>query len=268
VESIRPGENIDTYYQPDRTGKIRGPYEPTLPSTHEAEYSPLFLQADLCAGCHEYANEYGVTILGTFSEWSESPYPGNDVHCQNCHMPIMPDLSVVDGRQVPNYYVTAHEFRGGHSNINLEHAVSLETTARRDDERIEVLVSITNSESGHKLPTGIPIRKIVLDVVLETDDGFTIGSAGKVYRKVLTDKYGTIIENAPDMFLNATAVFSDNRIRPKETRVEKFTFVLPEGVDDYRVETTLNYEHSRPVLKEEHVRIPMASNTVLARDIE
>jgi hypothetical protein len=262
ISSVNHG-NFDTYYNLDTSGVMYGPYEAAGEAGHGTQYLPLYLESELCAGCHEYVNDYGVGVLETYREWKASPYPDNGVHCQNCHMPIMPDLSVADNCDVTSYYVTAHEFRGGHSDINLAYAVTLETEATKRGRKLDVKVKITNAESGHKLPTGIPIRRLVLNVTLRSAyDSAEVAAVRKVYRKVLTDKYGTIIENVPDMFLNATSIYSDNRIAPKETRVEDITFDIPRWVSNYYVETTLNYEYSRPILTEESISIPMARNVI------
>ena len=268
VASVNEGHPIDTYYNLDTSGTMYGPYEPINPEGHEVAHSPLHLEAKMCAGCHEYTNDNGVGILETYNEWSESQWAKEEVYCQNCHMPIMVNQTAVDGRDVSSYYVTAHEFRGGMSNVNLTHAVKLETFVEREGSRLDVSVHITNAESGHKLPTGIPLRKLALTVVLVSAEHVQISSARKVYRKVLTDKFGTIIEDAPEMFLDATAIYSDNRIKPRETRKEEFVFLLPKGVDDYRIETVLNYEYTRPLLKKDLVRIEMGKNVVSSREIK
>jgi len=67
-----------------------------------------------------------------------------------------------------NYHVTAHEFKGGHSDINLTNAANLETTATKREHHLDVEVKITNAESGHKLPTEIPSRRLVLEVTLRS----------------------------------------------------------------------------------------------------
>ncbi len=170
-------------------------------------------------------------------------------------------------QKVSAYYVTAHEFLGGYSNINLSTAAKLETDVKRTGSRLDVTVRITNAESGHKLPTGIPIRRLVLNVALKSGVNAEISSARRVYRKALTDKYGTIMETAPEIFLNATDVYSDNRIAPQETRVEKFGFVVPKSVEDYWLEVVLNYEATRPVLKDESVVIEMAKNIIPSESI-
>lgn len=262
ISSINHG-NIDTYYNLDTSGVIFGPYEAGGEAGHDVKYSPLFLKSELCAGCHNYVNDFGVGILETFDEWKASPYPGQEVYCQNCHMPIMPELSIADDVENTNYYVTAHEFKGGHSHINLAYAAHLETSIKRENRRLDIEVRITNAESGHKLPTGIPSRKLVLEVTMRSAyDSTVVSVVRKVYRKALTDKYGAIIENVPDMFLTATDIYSDNRIEPKETRVENFVFEVPKWLSNYYIETTLNYEYTRPILTEENISIEMDRNIV------
>lgn len=268
ISSIQPGADIHNYYNLDTSGVLFGPHKEFNDEKHPLKYSPLHLRSELCAGCHEYTNEHGVAILETYREWKKSPYAKNEVYCQNCHMPIMTDLTAVDGQENSKFFVTAHEFLGGHSNINLANAVTLETTAKKEGNKLSVTVSVTNAESGHKLPTGIPIRKIVLTVNLISFHDIVIRSARRVYRKVLTDKFGTIIESPSSMFLDAIAIYSDNRIAPQETRVENFLFTIPDRVKDYVVETTLNYEYMRTVLKEELVRTLMAKNEIKSRDIK
>ncbi|MBI5866900.1 MAG: hypothetical protein HZB43_01190 [candidate division Zixibacteria bacterium] len=266
VSSINEG-NHDDYYNLDTSGTVYGPYPPGTPAGHLVVESDLHRQSRFCAGCHEFANVNGVMLLETYSEWKASPYPNNNVNCQNCHMPIMYDLKMVDNQNSSDHYVTAHEFRGGHSAINLAHAVKLETHAARVGRTVNVEVTITNAESGHKLPTGIPIRKLVLNVVMKTPQGAEIASGRKVYRKVLCDKYGAIIENVIEMFVSATRVFADNRIAPKESRTEHFTFELPEWASHFVIEAALNYEYSRPVLTEESISIEMAKNIINSKSI-
>ena len=261
-------DRLESYYNLDTGGIAYGPYPPTNPTGHAVKFSEIHNQSKLCAGCHEYANPHGAMLLETYSEWQASPYPGNNVHCQNCHMPIMYDLRVVNNRETPNYYVTAHEFRGGHSGINLAHAVKLETRATKAGKTVNVEVVVTNAESGHKLPTGIPIRKLVLNVAMKTLQGTEIASGRKVYRKVLCDKYGTVIENVADMFVEATHVYADNRIAPKESRTERFTFEIPAWASRFNIETVLNYEYSRPVLTEESVSLEMGKNVIESKSIE
>jgi len=267
ISAVRGGD-IDTCYVLDTSNAVYGPYKPSNVSAHDIQYSPLHLAAEMCAGCHEHTNDNGARVLETYSEWSASPYAKQEVYCQNCHMPIMYELDVADNLNVTDYYVTAHEFQGGHSGINLSHAVHLETSAQRDGRVLKVEVRVTNAESGHKLPTGVPVRKLVLTVTMKSEDGIRVASARKVYRKTLQDKYGAIIENAPDMFLNATSVYTDNRIEPKETRIEHFSFEIPKWASRFKLETVLNYEYTRPILSEELVSVQMARNVLRSHSIK
>lgn len=265
VASVRPS-SVDDYYHLDTSGVVYGPYPSVGTDAHPIVHSDLHRKSELCAGCHEYTNRNGVALLQTYSEWRASPYPQAEIDCQNCHMPIMTELSIANGHKSLEQFVTAHEFRGGHSQINLAHAVVVNTTASRTGSVLNVEVSITNAESGHMLPTGIPIRRMVLNVMLKGPGGQVVSSARKVYRKVLTDQYGTIIENVVDMFAEATRIYADNRIGPKETRIETFAFDLPPWLPQYQVESVLNYEYSRPVLTEQMVQIEMAKNVISSRD--
>jgi len=69
------------------------------------------------------------------------------------------------------------------------------------------------------------------------------------------------------MFLNATDIYSDNRIAPMETRTENITFEIPKWLSHYFIETTLNYEHTRPILTEENISVEMDKNIIQSRSI-
>jgi hypothetical protein len=54
---------------------------------HKLGNNYLLMQSEFCAACHEWENPRGLMILGTYSEWKASFYPGEKVSCQQCHMP-------------------------------------------------------------------------------------------------------------------------------------------------------------------------------------
>jgi len=63
--------------------------------------SPLHLQADLCASCHQvYHYDAHFPLEATYLEWKHGLMPKKDVLCQDCHM--------VD---IPTFMRTADEFR-------------------------------------------------------------------------------------------------------------------------------------------------------------
>ena len=251
------------YYKIDKGITKYGPFRDTESPAHETQYSEIHTKSEFCAGCHELVNGNGVLVMGTFSEWKEGPYSKEGIQCQNCHMPIVYDKNVVDPSvKESSHFVTAHEFRGGHSVINLTNAAVVRTEVEREGDVAKVVTRITNSESGHKLPTGTPARKVVLNTRIIDPGGNLLAEVNKVYRKVLVDDDGIILEDNAGMILNAAQIFSDNRIAPGETRTETFKFDIPDGVDMFTVENTLQYEFSRPILRTEKIVYQMSHEVI------
>ena len=240
-----------------------GPYQNASSPAHQATYSELHTRSEFCAGCHQLKNSSGVLVLGTYSEWKEGPYPEQKVYCQNCHMPKVPGMPIVDPKvKKSELNMTAHEFLGGHSEINLQHSATLRTQFEVEKSKALVTVFVTNAESGHKLPTGTPVRKVILSVKLLDDKGNKIAQKEKVYQKVLLDQSGEVLTESYKMILDAASVLSDNRIAPKETRQEKFEFDLPSGIKPFSVESDLRYQYPTPVLTTGLMEVEMAKQVV------
>lgn len=257
----QPGES--EFYEIDPGSAKYGPFRDSKSPAHETVFSDNHTRSEFCAGCHQLVNGNGVAVMGTYAEWKESSYAKEGIQCQNCHMPIVYDMKVVDPSIMESsHFVTAHEFRGGHSMINLTHAARIETDVLRNGSTATIITKVTNSESGHKLPTGTPARSVVLNTRILDNGGNLLAEINKVYRKVLVDENGVILENNAGMILDAAQIFSDNRIAPLETRVETFEFDIPEGIDRFTVENKLQYEFSRPILRVEKVVYQMARNVV------
>lgn len=228
----------------------------------EFRYSALHKSAKLCAGCHELESDNGVKVLGTYTEWGSSIYAQRGIQCQNCHMPELFDVPAV----APNIRETsnmahAHEFLGGHSQIRLEKAATLVTSAKRERDSILVDVYITNEEAGHCIPTGMPTRKVVLTVLIKDGQGQVISRQERIYEKVLLDKDGNEIKSAECVMKEATAVKSDNRIKPKETRLEQFTFANIKDGTSYIVEANLKYNFEVATLERNVMSVNMAGAT-------
>ena len=245
----------------------RGPFESELKIGHENQYSEIHLKAEFCAGCHEVVNENGFHVMSTYTEWKQGPYAEKGIQCQNCHMPEEFGVPIVNPEVARTQRsVTAHKFLGGHSQINITTAATLTQVIDKADDHISVVVYVTNAEAGHALPTGIPSRKVILTVKLSDARGQELEKKEVVYRRVLVDGEGKEIpeENIKDMFLKAVSVKSDNRIRPKETRREEFTFSLPKGVvSTLLVESYLYYEFSVPYLEPNMMKVEMAEDEQL-----
>jgi hypothetical protein len=178
-------------------------------------------------------------------------------------MPKVPGMPIVDAKvKKSELNMTAHEFLGGHSEINLQHAATLRTELKPEKGKALVTVYVTNAESGHKLPTGTPVRKVILSVKLLDDKGKKIAEKEKVYQKVLLDQKGDVLTESYKMILEASSILSDNRIAPKETRQEKFEFDLPPGIKPFSVESSLRYQYPTPVLTAGMMEVEMARQVV------
>ncbi|MFQ6112170.1 MAG: hypothetical protein ACE5LX_09130, partial [Nitrospinota bacterium] len=104
-------------------------------------------------------------------------------------------------------------------------------------------------------PTGLPTKKLILEVRVLTTAGRTL-SQQRVYQRQLADSEGDPITRDGDLFLDAAQVMRDNRLAPTETRRETFTFRLKRG-EGAIIKAELYY-HYTPLLverTEQRVRI-------------
>ncbi len=244
------------------------------PFTMRPSYQPQ-LVAELCGICHEeksdpdqdgnYDDAQSVHIQSTYSDWVASPYgdPASDQYrtCVGCHMPASEDDDVVLCSAVfppllrPGSQVHSHDIQGTSPEF-LENALSMTLAAEVRGIELAVTVEIENDQAGHKVPSGIPLRHMILlveanvsgggDALDHTGDqvisdyagvgspleGYYGGLAGKYYGKVLEDAEG----NAPVFYTEATAIQFDTRVAPGETDATSYRFALPvdPGVIDVR----------------------------------
>lgn len=201
-----------------------GPWKDSKSTWHKSTYSPLYESATFCSGCHEYTNEHGLRILETYSEWERGPYSKEGVTCQNCHMPRVEGFKSVSIEGVPaRGFVNLHQLAGGSTLGQLQRALDVEiSSVERQGKDLAVEVALTNRGAGHMVPTGLPGRAVVLEVAVRVG-GKEVLSQQQSYRKILLDGEGNEIEKISRLF-GAEAVAQDNRIAPKETRREKFSF--------------------------------------------
>ncbi len=223
VVAVHPGEEVP--YELDVGATKRGPLEDPAPAPHEVVVSPLHTRSEFCAGCHEYVNDHGVTVLSNYSEWKQGPMPGRSVTCQGCHMEIYQARMVFSQEtdQVSRNFINLHAVPGGRSVDQLRRAFGLEIVeARRDAGRLRVHVAVTNRGAGHRAPGGMPNRRAVLEV--RVDGAGPPERKERVYRRTLVDSQGEEVRYVPAMFTDAAKVASDTRLRPRERRDERFSF--------------------------------------------
>ena len=201
--------------RPSEEGTTAGPWEPLTFGPYRDVLNPrmgsvqrdLYTDASICAGCHEYDQPVlvpGAEIDGerwpsgrlpvhsTYTELADGPF-GTSVPCQSCHMP--PDASAGNSADLGNVFeldggvaagwlrppgsVRRHVWFGPrHAEqrmLDLAATVSLRTTVATDS--VEVEATVTNSGPGHAIPTGEPLRSLVL-VLEATCDGAPLAPTG------------------------------------------------------------------------------------------
>jgi RNase P subunit RPR2 len=237
----------------------RGPLSDVESPAHKTESSALFQSSELCAGCHEYTNRNGVKVLGTYSEWRESPYAEEGTHCQNCHMPLIPGKIVKSEIKSSNRkQINLHAISASHSTEQLRKALKVKIrNINKEEGIVEVVVGVSNVGSGHMVPTGIPSRKLILLVELKTPNEYF--SQQRIYQKIMLDESGKEIKKENEVFQKAAQVSFDNRLRPRETRIERFAFAMPKN-KNITISARVEYLYKASVLRPTEIRVKMAED--------
>jgi len=215
-----------------KPGKVKlGPLQYVKSPSHDTQYSPLHKASPLlCAACHEHRNAQGVPVLSTYSEWKDSPYPARGMLCQECHMPLVPGETVPEGLGSTQRSINLHRMVGGSGYSQIQRGLDLRIESlTRSSVSADVQVVVTNTRVGHAAPGGLSTKAIVLAVGVETDAGQLLHRRERVYRRDLLDADGRALATVPDLFLRAASVGEDTRLKPKESRAERFTVPIPEG---------------------------------------
>src|SRR5574341_1028785 len=210
-----------------RPGIVKfGPLGDTTSPQPRTTFSPIHETSELCGGCHELVARNGTVIMGTYSEWKESPYAAKGVQCQDCHMPTVKDATTVKaGVKTSTKRVNKHDLQGGHSIDQLQRAARVEILeVSKGSDAVLVRVRVTNVGSGHKMPTGIPSRKVLLTGRLKDARGAVLREATIRYQKVLADSQHRPLETDADIFMKPSKILLDNRLGPQESRIEQLIF--------------------------------------------
>jgi hypothetical protein len=223
---------------------------------HEVAYSELHTTAEFCGGCHNYVAPSGAAIMSTYQEWRDGPYARQGVQCQECHMVkragnvVRPDLKATGG----GFHL--HDLIRDTTQLRSALAVRV-TRATRSGSTLIVDVELENVGSGHKIPTGIPSREVVLTVAAQSGDHAF--KQERRYRKVVADANQHVLNTDFEMLLHGATILNDNRIGPREKRRERFTFAVPpDGA--IRVSAKATYRYAPMILKQELIDIELGSS--------
>lgn len=244
-----------------------GPVADASDQEHGVVHSELFSQSTICAGCHEYKKPgTGLAIISTYSEWQQTDHGTKGEHCQSCHMKVEPGNIVDPKVKRSDRPVNAHRMPGSHSRALLREALRLRIDdLKQNGDRVEVTVVVENKGGGHSIPTGMPTRKLELEVEAATPAGLSYKER-RVYQKVLVDDKGLSIVADSEAFLNAVAIKTDNRIAAGEERRESFSFPVPH-TEQLTVRAHLIYSYSpQPdTLPEERLGVVSVEKSLAAR---
>lgn len=160
--------------------------------------------------------------------------------------------------------IVSHRMPGASDRDLLRNAVTLTLSGKRSPEGVRVRTEIVNDRTGHHVPTDSPLRHLILLVRAYADDGSLLsqtqgpvlpewcgignsedgcygGLAGKVYIKLLEEKWKGISPTAA--YWNPTRVVMDTRIGANESDVGEYLFEAPDP-GNIRIEAVLLYRRA------------------------
>lgn len=244
------------------TGAKSGPSKDAASPAHDSVFSPVHTSSLACAVCHDYVNGEGFPVLTTYTEWKKSSYGEGKMECQSCHMALVQG-DVVDPRvkRDAGESVNLHQMPGSHSVDQLTKAVRLQLSTTRSGDNLEVTVKLTNAGAGHAVPTGSPLRQLILEVRAHSYAGHHY-KAEKTYARSVSDEDGRLLAHEHDVFMKAAKQVEDTRLKAGETRVEVFRFAVPRSAQA-RVEADLYYYYSPTATEETQERIKFLNVTRL-----
>src|SRR5262249_43013968 len=154
----------------------------------------------------------------TFSEWQKSDYQKQGKQCQSCHMArVAGDVVDPKIKRSSLAKINLHQMPGSHSLDQLTTAVKAQMAAVREGDKLKVRVDITNQKAGHYLPTGSPLRQLVLEVKADGYAGEHFREE-RIYARQVADAHGTPLQREHFAFLKAEKLLSDTRLAPAEKR--------------------------------------------------
>ncbi|MBI1739161.1 MAG: hypothetical protein HYR58_07925 [Acidobacteria bacterium] len=220
-----------------------GPSRNAASPVHGTVFSPVHTTSLACISCHEFRNAQGLSVLTTYTEWKNSRYAKEEQSCQTCHMYTIRG-NVVDPRvkRTESKEINLHQMPGSHSIDQLNRAIKASLYTEREGDRLKITVKVKNAGAGHHVPTGSPLRQLILEVRAEPYGGVQY-SEERIYSRIVADQNGTPIQHEHFAFLKGAKVLSDTRLAADEVRAETFSFKVPRA-RQVRVEANFYYYYS------------------------
>jgi hypothetical protein len=241
-----------------------GPLMDAVSSAHETGYSAVHASSAVCAPCHEYRNASGFPVLTTYSEWKASRYWKEGRQCQSCHMSrVAGDVVDPHVARSGTARINLHQMPGSHSLAQLTGAFKAQLHTSREGGQLRVTVDVANQTAGHYLPTGSPLRQMVMELRADSAGGQHFREE-RVYARRVADQHGTVLMREHFAFLKAVKLESDTRLAPGEKRTETFLFPVPKG-SRTQVNATFWYYYSPLARTESQQRVTFLTLSQLAQ---
>lgn len=259
IAEVLPGTPAGPQFRFEFGGVKQGSLSGVDSPAHKTRVNELYRQSRFCKGCHEQKSPSGIPMIATYTEWEQSPYPDKGITCQKCHMEQVAGKTVAPSvKQTLGNRISNHNIASGHSLTKRRQALELKIAALETfKNRITVQVDLTNVGAGHKMPTGLPVKKIILEVKVQDESGGRHQVQQQVYQKKVADANGKAVTNVVDLMLGkGMQVVSDNRIAPLETRRETFTFFVDRPAE-HTVSATVYYSYTPEILQPAPIHIKL-----------
>lgn len=240
----------------------RGPKGTGRSPAHKVRQSKVHTRAEFCAPCHQGLNSSGLPMRSTYQEWQESDYAEAGKGCQGCHM------GAVKGEKVSFRWVKGNSgsFRNHKVALSLAKVKAAAQVKIRKVERLKqgmnLSVEVINSKAGHMMPTGTPLKKVVLTVRVELDNGQSYEEV-REYGTTVVDDTAKIIGDLSTLWLDGKRMVKDSRLAPGEKRVERFSFAVPKS-RQAKVKAILNYAFAPSPHKEFSIKVALNEDTLIS----
>ncbi len=207
-----------------------GPLNDVSSPAHATRFSSIHTSSLICAPCHEYRNPAGFGAFTTYSEWKASRYAKDGWTCQSCHMYKVAG-DVVDPKilRSAEAKVNLHQMPGSHSLEQLTKTIKANLSTLRESGQLRVSLEVSNSAAGHYVPTGSPMRQVLMELSVDSYDGRHFLEERR-YRRTVADQNGKPMDREYYAILRGVRLLSDTRLAPDEKRTETFSFPIADGV--------------------------------------
>lgn len=143
-------------------------------------------------------------------------------------MPVVPGRTVKEGLEATQRRVNLHWMSGGSVASRLATALQLRIdSADVGSATAQIEVAVVNRGVGHAAPGGLSSKSLVLSVGIDAGPGPLVPNLERVYHRVLRDDRGREVTTVAGEFLDAASIGEDTRLKPGETRTERFSLPLP-----------------------------------------